>query len=102
MLVTVALVTDSLVTGALRGGRPGPAAPAKAWAIPIHCVAVSPVMTRPVSLRCRRWVTTRQKSSAVPLTRSAAVAGPQAHSPPSGAASSTRTGASGCGSPWTE
>ena len=44
-------------------------------------------------------MTTRQKSSAGPTTRSAASSGPQVHVPPSGAASSTRIGVVGDLSP---
>ncbi len=77
------------------GLRPGPGGPAKAWAIDIHSVATGPVTVRFRSSRWRRCVTARQKSSAGPVTRLAASAGPQAHWSPSGAISSTRTGATG-------
>src|ERR1019366_386586 len=53
------------------GGRPGPGGPANAWAIDIHSSARSPSTTSPVSATFRRWVTTRQKSSAVPVTLAA-------------------------------
>src|SRR5262249_30748991 len=75
--------------------RPGPAGPANACAIAIHARAVSPETTRPVSSRCRRWVTTRQKSSAVPVTRSRASEGPHRQVSPSGPTSSTRIGWAG-------
>src|ERR1700735_4153015 len=64
---------DAATTGAVpvrrARGRPGPAGPAKACAIEIHCAATGPVTTSPVSSRCLRCVTTQQKSNASPSMR---------------------------------
>ena len=63
----------------------------------IHSAATSPRTSNPVSSTCLRWVTTRQKSSAEPRTRSRAFSGPQVQLLPEGAVHSTRTGFSGTG-----
>ena len=55
--------------------------------------------SRLVSPTHRRWVTTRQKSSAGPVTRSIAPASPQTHRRPLGDSSSTRTSPTGKGNP---
>src|ERR1019366_8275314 len=49
-------------------GGPGPGGPAKAWGTDIQSAAGSPLVTSPVSATLRLWVTTRQKSRAVPST----------------------------------
>ena len=87
--------TGLAIGGPPSGRRPVPAAPAKAWAIAIHSMAAGPSMTRARSLRCLRWVTSRQKSSAGPLIRLSASAGPHVHAVPSGPVSSTRISAAG-------
>src|SRR5699024_11858941 len=69
-------------------------APAKAWAKVSQCAA-SPVATRSVSSTSRRWVTTRAKSSAGPVTTSPVEASSHVHTPPAGAVSSMRKGACG-------
>ena len=56
---------------------PSVGGPAKACASSIHSFAVSPFTLSSVSRRCRRWVTTRQKSLASPSTESGASEGPQ-------------------------
>ena len=47
-------------------GRAPGRGPANAWAMASHCCATGPSTARARSSRCRRWVTSRQKSSAVP------------------------------------
>ena len=100
---TVDLVADGHVADspaeapAERGGGPMLGPPAKHWAIESHSAARVPSATRAVSSGWRRCVTTRQKSSAGPVTRSGASGSPQAHASPLGATSSTRTSPSGAG-----
>src|SRR3546814_1238083 len=60
----------------LRASRPVPGFPAKHWAMPSHVSASVPTATRSVSARLMRWVTSRQKSWAEPVTRCAASTGP--------------------------
>ena len=48
------------------GCRPSPGGPANACANRIHSSAAGPVIRKSVSATCRRWVTTRQKSRALP------------------------------------
>lgn len=86
------------VSPELARGPAGPGGPAKACAIDSHWRATGPSAATAVSCRCRRWVTSRQKSSAGPVTRSAAPAGPQVHTAPDGATSSTLTGSAGASS----
>ena len=50
-------------------------------------LASRPTATREVSARLTRWVTSRQKSYAEPVTVCAASSGPQAHRSPDGAVS---------------
>jgi len=64
--------------------------PANAWAKESHCPACSPCHFNRVSARFRLWVTTRQKSWALPQTRFVASGSPHIHCSPSGLASSTR------------
>jgi len=47
---------------------PVPGLPAKAWAMDNHSWATGPVTSSARSSGCRRWVTSRQKSSAGPRT----------------------------------
>ena len=60
-----------------------------------QCSASAPLATRSVSSRCTRWVTSRQKSYADPVTVWAAVSGPQDQMSPEGAARSTRNSSAG-------
>ena len=72
--------------------RPFPGSPAKAWMIPSHSSASAPSARTARSSRCRRWVASRQKSSAGAVTRCAASSGPQVQVSPSGPVSSTWNG----------
>src|SRR6185437_9133801 len=86
------------------GARPGPDGPAKACAMSSQASASGPIATNRRSARCRRWVTSRQKSSAGPVTcwaASAGPVGPQAHRSPDGPASSIRKASAGAGRPRT-
>ena len=74
---------------------------AKAWAIAIQPSARGPCTASAVSSRWRRWVTSRQKSSALPRMTSTASSGPHVHGAPDGASSSTRTSPAGTSSPRT-
>ena len=51
-----------------RGARPSPGGPAKHWAMSSHRSASGPAATSAVSARWMRWVTSRQKSYAGPVT----------------------------------
>ena len=75
--------------------RPGPGGPAKACAIVNQRSASSPSAATSSAAGGRRWVTSRQKSSAEPATRCAASSGPHVQAEPSGALSSTRNGSAG-------
>ena len=75
--------------------RPGPGGPANACAIVSQRFASSPSAVTSRVAGARRWVTSRQKSSAEPVTRCGASSGPQFHVVPSGAISSTRNGSAG-------
>lgn len=66
-----------------------------------HRSASGPCARRARSARCARWVTSRQKSRAGPVTRWAASAGPYVHNSPDGATSSTRNSSPGTVSPRT-
>ena len=68
-----------------RCALPSPGGPAKACAMPSHRSASSPTATRSVSSRCTRWVASRQKSYAEPVTDCAASSGPHAQVSPDGA-----------------
>ena len=61
-------VSRRLVVPQPSGGRPGPGGPAKAWATDSQSCARSPATSSPVSATFFLWVTTRQKSRALPLT----------------------------------
>lgn len=62
--------------------------------------ASGPSAVRARSARWARWVASRQKSSAGPVTRWVASSGPYVHRSPPGPVSSTRNGSAGGVSPW--
>ena len=66
-----------------------------------HRSASGPTATRAVSARCTRWVTSRQKSYAGPVTVCAASSGPQVQASPGRSVSATRNSSVGAGSPRT-
>lgn len=63
--------------------------------------ASGPSARRARSARWARWVTRRQKSRAVPVTRSVASSGPYVHNSSDGLRSSTRNSSNGVASPCT-
>ncbi len=97
--VETGAVTDPyrthLSTFASRAARPSPLGPANACANPNHSSASAPTATRSRLARLARWVTSRQKSNAGPVTFCGASSGPQVQSEPSGAVNSTRKSSAG-------
>jgi hypothetical protein len=80
---------------------PDPGVPRSTARCRAHSSAASPVATSARSSRCRRWVTSRQKSRAGPVTRCSASAFPNRHVSPSGAVSASATSTSGACRPRT-
>src|SRR5699024_8542042 len=70
--VEAGAVADPEGLGHAVASRPGPDGPANACAMSSQCPASAPTATSAVSARCVRWVASRQKSYADPLTRCAA------------------------------
>ena len=95
VLAAIADPEGSVDEAALAGGQVAPAALLARW-------RSARTVARSVSARCTRWVTSRQKSYADPVTRWAASSGPQVQVSPDGAVSSTRGSSAGASCPWTE